>query len=388
MVMEYLDGSDLGAWLRERGPLPVEQAVEFVLQACEAIAEAHTLGIVHRDLKPGNLFVIRRPDATLSVKVLDFGISKSTTPVGLGSAGAVTRTSALMGSPLYMSPEQMQSARDVDVRSDIWALGVILYELIAGVPPFKAESMPELVLRVVQGPAAPSLRTVQSEVPEGLERVIARCLEKDRRKRYESVGELAVELLPFAPRRSRVTVERISGVLRAAGFSGIATALPPSSTVDELPTGSGTAASWGKTLPPGGRGSWFVVGGAALVAALGAVVWRAQTNATGQVTSGAPGARHELPAAVLPRPATPAAAVTTSTRAVAPLASAVPGPSAATSVPAPPPSVAPKLPSRDVAAKPVATPHVVVAAPKPPAPAQAPSPRSASDKASIFDERK
>ena len=388
MVMEYLDGSDLGVWLRERGPLPVEQAVEFVLQACEAIAEAHTLGIVHRDLKPGNLFVIRRPDATLSVKVLDFGISKSTTPVGPGHAGAMTRTSALMGSPLYMSPEQMQSSRDVDVRSDIWALGVILYELISGGPPFKADSMPELVLRVVQGPAAPSLRGVRSEVPDGLERVIARCLEKDRRKRYESVGELAVELLPFAPRRSRVTVERISGVLRAAGFSGIATALPPSSTADAIPAGSGTAASWGKTLPPRSRGGWFVVGGVALVAAVGAVVWHAQTNASvTTVTSGSPGARLEPPVTVLPRAAASAVpAATTSIASVLPLASAVPEPSAAVSAPEPRPSAAPKLPLRDVATKPVATPHVVVAAPKPAAPA--PSPRPASAKASIFDERK
>ena len=111
MVMEFLDGSDLSQWLTQRGALPVEQACEFVLQACEAIAEAHALGIVHRDLKPGNLFVIRRADGVLSVKVLDFGISKTASGPGSGSAGAMTKTSALMGSPLYMSPEQMQSSR-------------------------------------------------------------------------------------------------------------------------------------------------------------------------------------------------------------------------------------------------------------------------------------
>src|SRR5260221_1024887 len=130
MVMEYLEGSDLAEWLKQRGKLSVEQTVEFILQACEAIAEAHTLGIVHRDLKPANLFVIRRPDGVFSVKVLDFGISKMTSPTSGGFDASMTKTSALMGSPLYMSPEQMESSRDVDARGDIWALGVILYELI------------------------------------------------------------------------------------------------------------------------------------------------------------------------------------------------------------------------------------------------------------------
>src|SRR6188768_2962187 len=118
MVMEYLEGYDLSTWLQQRGPLPVEQAVEFILQACEAIAEAHALGIVHRDLKPANLFVIQRADGVLSVKVLDFGISKAT---GLIGSGDMTTTSAVMGSPYYMSPEQMGSTKDTDTRADIWA---------------------------------------------------------------------------------------------------------------------------------------------------------------------------------------------------------------------------------------------------------------------------
>src|SRR5689334_6553526 len=130
MVMEYLDGGDLSAWLKERGALPVEQAVEFVLQASEAIAEAHALGIVHRDLKPSNLFVTRRRDGSMTVKVLDVGISKTTSIDA--AAMDMTATTAVMGSPLYMSPEQLQSSKDVDARSDIWSLGIILYELLAG----------------------------------------------------------------------------------------------------------------------------------------------------------------------------------------------------------------------------------------------------------------
>jgi eukaryotic-like serine/threonine-protein kinase len=120
MVMEYLDGGDLAAWLQERGPLPIEQAVEFVLQACVAVADAHALGIIHRDLKPANLFCVRRSDGQLSIKVLDFGISKMT-PFGGSGPSAMTHTSALMGSPLYMSPEQMRSAKDTNPRTDIWA---------------------------------------------------------------------------------------------------------------------------------------------------------------------------------------------------------------------------------------------------------------------------
>jgi serine/threonine-protein kinase len=169
IVMEYLEGADLAAWLAERGPLPVEQAVEFVLQACEAMAEAHGLGIVHRDLKPANVFVIRRPDGALSVKVLDFGISKTTGIAGSRGDAAMTKTSALMGSPLHMSPEQMRSSRDVDSRSDIWSLGVILYELLTGSPPFTADTMPELVLRVVQGAPPAPLRRRRPDAPPALE---------------------------------------------------------------------------------------------------------------------------------------------------------------------------------------------------------------------------
>ena len=130
--------------LKQYGPLPVPDAVEFVLQACEAIAEAHSLGIVHRDLKPANIFIIRRRDGTESAKVLDFGISKTTDPATTGPEMAMTSTKAIMGSPYYMSPEQLMSARNVDAGTDIWALGVVLYELLAGRLPFSADSFAQL----------------------------------------------------------------------------------------------------------------------------------------------------------------------------------------------------------------------------------------------------
>jgi len=247
LVMEYLDGSDLSAWLQQQGRLPIEQAVEFVLQASEALAEAHALGIVHRDLKPANLFIIRRPDGVLSVKVLDFGISKLTSQSGSPVDFDMTKTNAVMGSPNYMSPEQMRSSKEVDPRSDIWALGVILYELLAGQTPFVAGTFADLVLKVATE-APPPLRDRTPNAPLGLQDVISKCLEKDPGRRYATIGELAAALVPFGPRRGRVSVERISGVLRAAGMSPTALALPPSSD-QRIPVDGGTAASWGKTAP-------------------------------------------------------------------------------------------------------------------------------------------
>ena len=185
MVMEYLEGGDLSAWLRQRGAMPAQQAVDFVLQACEAIAEAHALGIVHRDLKPANLFCIRRADGHLSIKVLDFGISKVTTPGAQGHD--MTRTNALVGSPLYMSPEHLQTSKGVDVRTDIWSLGVILYELLSNRTPFPAESVTELAIKVATEPPIP-LRELAPDAPTGLEQVLARCLEKDRVRRFQTSG--------------------------------------------------------------------------------------------------------------------------------------------------------------------------------------------------------
>lgn len=255
MVMEYLEGSDLSKWLQQNGALPVDQAVDFVLQACEAIAEAHTLGIVHRDLKPANLFVIRRPDGGLSVKVLDFGISKTT---GLSASGSsMTRTSAVMGSPLYMSPEQMQSSRDADARSDIWSLGVILYELLTADLPFVADTMPELVARILSAPPI-ALRNKRPDVPDGLEAAILKCLDKDRGRRLQTVGELAAALAPFAPKRARVSIERIAGIMKAAGFSATALAAPPSSDPVAPSVGAGTEASWGRTASTSGRSKTFL----------------------------------------------------------------------------------------------------------------------------------
>ncbi len=243
MVMEYLEGGDLGSWLEHRGILPTDLAIDFILQACVALAEAHALGIVHRDLKPSNLYCIRRPDGQLFIKVLDFGISKM---VDGGASGmSVTKTSALMGSPLYMSPEQMESAKDVDARTDIWALGIVLFQLLTARLPFEGDTLPEILIKVTS--RRPSrLREQRPDTPPGLEGVVAKCLEKDRRNRYGNVGQLAVALSEFAPRRASPLVDKIVRIVDSAGVtSGLP---PPPTSAPKNDSGpSETIAPFGKT---------------------------------------------------------------------------------------------------------------------------------------------
>lgn len=193
LVMEYLQGEDLAAFISRQGPLRTAVAVEFLLHICDALAEAHRAGIVHRDLKPENLFIIPQPDGTVLVKVLDFGISKTMTSHSELDVG-LTRTSCMMGTPFYAAPEQLASAADVDERADIWALGVVLYEMLTGSPPFSGCSLQEVVTNVVSSPP-PSLRQVRPDVSEDLERVVVTCLEKRREARFAGIGELVQALL-------------------------------------------------------------------------------------------------------------------------------------------------------------------------------------------------
>lgn len=206
LVMEYLEGTDLGAMLKTAGRLSIPVAVTYVLQALEGLAEAHAMGIVHRDLKPANLFLTFRPDGTECVKVLDFGISKITS--GAAQDIDVTKTHAVLGSPHYMSPEQMESSRDVDARSDIWSLGILLYQLITGELPFKGKTMTEVVAVVFSKPPAPLSKIVEDISPD-LEKVILSCLQHDLTKRPQNAGELAKNLEPFALPGAGQIVERV-----------------------------------------------------------------------------------------------------------------------------------------------------------------------------------
>jgi serine/threonine-protein kinase len=211
MVMEYLDGQDLAAVLAARGQLPIPEAVDYVLQACEAVAEAHSIGIIHRDIKPSNLFLTgigQRP----CVKVLDFGISKLAS-----EEHALTKTGEGVGSPLYMSREQMNGEKNVDGRTDIWSLGVTVYELLAGPgnTPFLADTLPKICMRVFTERPTP-LACFRPDVPSALEAVFVQAVEKDRERRFPNVAELAAALAPFGSPRAASYVDRVASVLGEA----------------------------------------------------------------------------------------------------------------------------------------------------------------------------
>jgi Protein kinase domain len=216
MVMERLEGCDLESLVDGGDEMPVGTAVDYVLQACEGLAEAHAAGIVHRDVKPSNLFLTRAADGSCRVKLIDFGVSRFAVP--LSSRGEVTQTRALIGSPTYMSPEQMRSSRRVDSRSDIWSMGVVLFSLLTrGRSPFEAQTLPEICAHVMDGePKSP--RAIRGAVPRKLERVILRCLEKDPARRYQTAGELAAALAPFGPPGSDARAARIRRIVGGAAL--------------------------------------------------------------------------------------------------------------------------------------------------------------------------
>lgn len=207
MVMELLEGQDLGSLLDVEEKLPIADAIDAIVQACDALADAHARGIVHRDLKPANLFVTRKDGSSL-VKLLDFGVSK-VLGEGSGDVG-LTRTTMILGSALYMSPEQMRSAKTVDHRTDIYAIGACLFEMIGGRPPYQADSFPELCAMVFTSPPAP-LRELRPDVPSGLVRVLERSLARAPADRPQSVAELVQSLAPYAREDTRA---RIADILR------------------------------------------------------------------------------------------------------------------------------------------------------------------------------
>ncbi|MCC6897430.1 MAG: serine/threonine protein kinase [Polyangiaceae bacterium] len=304
MVMELLEGEDLAAVMR-RGAIDVADAVDWVLEACDALAEAHVNGIVHRDVKPENLFLIERHGRG-QVKLLDFGVSK-TALTGGAVADALHETTSMVGTPLYMSPEQVRRSRDADPRADIWSLGCVLYELLSHRPPVLADSLPEVCALILEAEPTP-VRELRPEVDERLADVIARCLAKHPGDRYPCIAELAMDLLPFAHRRQHGTVEHITRIQRLAGLTRVHLAsvapgpsdrasaplpIPPSAPVPldlvVTRTNDFTVERKGQGTP---LGVWFAAG-AVLAVGLGVAIWAA---------------RRPDPAAVSPI-ATPAASV-------------------------------------------------------------------------------
>jgi eukaryotic-like serine/threonine-protein kinase len=296
IVMEYLEGHDLGRIIETRGPLAVSDAVHYVLQACEAVAEAHALGIVHRDLKPANLFLTTSPDGSPLVKVLDFGISKSPSVFARTLSPSITTVNTGMGTPHYMSPEQARDASKVDARSDVWALGAILYELLAGKPAFDADSVPALVMMIATE-EPPALENLRPDVPAALVASIRHCLQKNREERFADIAVLARALEAFVPEEARQSVARIARILG----HGASEAPPPVESPPSVPGGRlrSVAAS-------------FALAAAMLV--IGVVVWSKRpssssvaSRAVEHVPAEAARARQEPPPSSLPTSLAPIA---------------------------------------------------------------------------------
>src|SRR5450432_1286484 len=213
LVMEYLDGRDLGQLLeREGGRLEPTRVVHFGLQILRALQTAHASGIIHRDMKPSNCFVIDKDAEPDFVKLVDFGISKVRTDDASGRSANLTRTNSALGTPLYMSPEQARSPRDVDHRADLYSVGAILYELLSGRTPYIAESgeYTEILFKLFTTEPEP-LRSLRPEVSEGLAAVVHHALVRDPNMRFSSASEMAEALVPFADERSAQVITRVRG---------------------------------------------------------------------------------------------------------------------------------------------------------------------------------
>ena len=362
LVMELLEGTDLEKVLRREKRIPPQLACNYIIQACAGVSEAHAAQIVHRDLKPGNLFLVNRADGGSIVKVLDFGIAKAPQEAELGLTG----TNAILGSPAYMSLEQLRSSRLVDTRSDIWSLGVILFELIAGQRPFDGAGVADLALRIAMEPnprlpedlAAGGLTSTElARVRGSLEEIIARCLTRDPADRYQSVAELSLALAPFADEPERRIASSLGRVARASSVPPLAVeARPPDSQEATTLQSSGVI----EAAPPRARRARRARARAGLVALTAAAVCgvslavvamsggarqEARATAPGEAAEAVASVSPSPPLAAAPSPAPSAPLVEPPPAAPAPFAApapSAPAPSASASASAPeaPPTIA------------------------------------------------
>jgi serine/threonine-protein kinase len=303
MVMERLSGSDLSNEMEARGQLPVGEAVGYLVQALDAIVEAHGMGIVHRDLKPSNLFLVSKSDGSRRVKVLDFGISK-VSPIGSAPEAALTSTKSMLGSPGYMSPEQVRSTRNVDARTDVWALGVILYEMLSGTSAFEGETLGDIFAKIREDDLPP-IRVRRPDVPEGLASVLHECLQRDRNNRVPDAATLRARLAPFAGQRDQGALgDAAPASVHREALAAAATMAAPSSGNPALRPPGETLATWTGAAAARRKSRLVWVGGAAAALAGAVGVWLlmrtpsggagspAQTSA---LTATAPSSTAEVP---------------------------------------------------------------------------------------------
>jgi eukaryotic-like serine/threonine-protein kinase len=359
LVMEYLDGCDLGQLLEREGPtLPVARAVHFIVQALRALQTAHAAGIIHRDMKPSNCFVIDKDGEADFVKLVDFGISKVRATED-GQAAHLTRTNSALGTPLYMSPEQARSPRDVDARTDLYSVGAILYEMLSGRTPYTSETgeFTEILFKIFTTEPEP-LATLRPDLPEGLCAVVHHALQRDPKDRFGSAAEMAEALTPFADERSTQVFVRLRGTRRSNGpmhsltpaaesarvskseatartfpsfkDSAAPTPKPPSTEVGVTKEAAATRAS---ATHPSRKGLVIVAVAAAIAAGAGFVALRGHSPAS-------PPIQPEPSAAALPPPAS---------APVPPPASAAPSSQTVLVAPEESPLLAPPLPSSSAA---------------------------------------
>jgi serine/threonine protein kinase len=342
IAMEFLEGEDVDALLGRLGPLPVDLALRIALQACIGLERAHAAGVIHRDIKPANLFLTRKDQGTRVVKLLDFGIAKMTTP-GLGDGG-LTTTGTMLGSPLYMSPEQARGSTAIDARSDLWSLGITLYQCISGRRPNDhVQGLGELIMAVCSTPA-PWLQDAAPWVPAEVAHVVRRALSIDLNARYSSAGELAAALsalLPYGHNIVEAMLVPLGATTRSyAAPRAARPEVPSSSMVPATTLGTtGSAPSAGKRSRAG-----LIAGGALAVAlAGGAGLYGALRRGAAPVSSAQEPVPSSAPAAALP-PSTnvevaPPPALSAPPPATAPpVASALPLRSALPKLPGKPPS--------------------------------------------------
>jgi serine/threonine-protein kinase len=351
MVLELLEGQDLGRLLRARGPLPVAEAVGLVVQACAGVAEAHALGIVHRDLKPANLFLTRKSDGTPLVKVLDFGISKVGAADQEGNPElTLTVTDDVLGSPQYMAPEQLRSPKGVDARADVWSLGMILYRLTTGECAFEGETAASLLAALAADEPIP-MRRRRADIPVELEAIVMRCLTKNREVRYRDAAELAEALVPFAPltlafpagfRFGATNPGSITGsgdgyrtpMSQGTGASGPAPSATPPAGPDA------THGAWTTSSTPRRRGPALAIAGVVTIVAAalfaGILLGRTQAGPAAGSSSDARGPSPDARSSAAPLPSAQAIAPgadpsTSAAASTAPSAAATAAPSAAPS---------------------------------------------------------
>lgn len=294
IVMEFLDGSDLAKHLAARQQLTVDEALDLIEQACDGVADAHAAGIVHRDIKPGNIFLTTGRGRRL-VKILDFGISKIADDLG----DALTGTTDLLGSPHYMSPEQLLASRDVSPSGDVWALGVVLYRALAGVLPFDGDTLAEVCARVIQEPHVP-LDQLRSDVPPWLSAIVDHCLQKEAANRMPSVLAMKTALRARGAAPGNVTIAIHQGAIPFTPHSGVHAATIVDTPRDSRPMPSGpppgdsqSGNGWGNTArrneppvttrsgsSPGASRGVQVAAGAAAVIALTGIVFCVQRYGT------------------------------------------------------------------------------------------------------------